>query len=60
MAEPHRIHGNTVTIGGSIGTHLTRAGDHATDALQHADQAMYTNKRAGNEPTAAPPGRPDR
>jgi len=54
LAEPHRIHGNTVTIGGSIGTHLARAGDHAADALQHADQAMYTNKRARQRTNGSP------
>ena len=46
LAEPHRIHGDTVIIGGSIGTYLARAGEHAADALHHADQAMYSNKRA--------------
>jgi diguanylate cyclase (GGDEF)-like protein/PAS domain S-box-containing protein len=52
--KPHRIHGNTVTIGGSIGTHLARAGEHAADALQHADQAMYTNKRARQRTNGSP------
>ena len=52
--QPHRIHGNTATIGGSIGTHLARAGDHAADALQHADQAMYTNKRARQRTNGSP------
>lgn len=46
LAEPHRIHGDTVTVGGSIGTHLAAAGDNAPDALHLADQAMYTDTRA--------------
>jgi diguanylate cyclase (GGDEF)-like protein len=50
LAEPHRLHGDTLIVGGSVGAHLARAGDHAADALHHADQAMYTNKRA-RQPT---------
>jgi len=54
LAEPHRIHGNAVIVGGSTGTHLARTGDDAADVLHHADQVMYANKRARHTTRSVP------
>jgi diguanylate cyclase (GGDEF)-like protein len=54
LAAPHRIHGNPVVVGCSIGTHLASVGDDAAAALQHADHAMYAVKRARHRASATP------
>jgi diguanylate cyclase (GGDEF)-like protein len=46
LAEPHLIHGQSIPVPASVGTHLAGPGDLADDALRHADQAMYVIKRA--------------
>ncbi|MEU4162332.1 GGDEF domain-containing protein [Actinoplanes sp. NPDC026670] len=46
IAEPIRVHGHDVTVGGSIGLATTRAGELAV-LLRHADTAMYAAKAAG-------------
>jgi diguanylate cyclase (GGDEF)-like protein len=52
LAEPHRIHGHSVVVGCSIGTHLATVGDDSAAALQHADRAMYIVKRARHHASA--------
>jgi diguanylate cyclase (GGDEF)-like protein len=44
LAEPHRVHGRSVVVKGSVGTYLGAAGDAAAAALDAADQAMYAVK----------------
>lgn len=56
LAEPHLIHGHSVRVPASVGTHLAAPGDPAADALRHADQAMYALKRA-RPPQVAPGSR---
>jgi GGDEF domain-containing protein len=46
LAEPHLIHGQSVQVPASVGTHLAGPGDRAGDALRRADRAMYIVKRA--------------
>jgi diguanylate cyclase (GGDEF)-like protein len=48
LAEPHLIHGQSIQVRASVGTHLAGPGDLADDALRHADQAMYIVKRAAH------------
>ncbi|WP_430788828.1 diguanylate cyclase domain-containing protein [Actinoplanes sp. G11-F43] len=49
IAEPMRIHGHTVTVGGSIGLANLTAGQDSglTGLLKKADTAMYAAKAAG-------------
>ncbi len=58
LAPPHRIHGELVAVGGSVGVHLAMPGDHAAEALRLADQAMYAAKqgrvRSGPGPSVHP------
>jgi diguanylate cyclase (GGDEF)-like protein len=58
LAEPHRIHGHSVVVGCSIGTHLASVGDDPAAALQHADRAMYSVKRARHRASAIATGAP--
>ncbi len=44
LTEPHRVHGRSVVVRGSIGVYLGAAGDAAAQALESADQAMYAIK----------------
>ena len=44
LTEPHRVHGRSVVVKGSIGVYLGAAGDAAAQALESADQAMYAIK----------------
>jgi diguanylate cyclase (GGDEF)-like protein len=44
LAEPHRVHGHSVVVKGSIGVYLGAAGEIAAEALDSADQAMYAIK----------------
>jgi diguanylate cyclase (GGDEF)-like protein len=44
LAEPHRVHGRSVVVKGSIGVYLGAPGDAAAEALESADQAMYAIK----------------
>jgi diguanylate cyclase (GGDEF)-like protein len=44
LAEPHRVHGKSLQIRGSVGSHLATAGDPAVEALARADQDMYLVK----------------
>ena len=46
LAQPHLIHGCPVWVPASVGTHLAAPGDAVGAALRHADQEMYTVKRA--------------
>ena len=46
LHAPHRIHGELVSVGGSVGAHLALPGDSAAVALREADQAMYATKIA--------------
>jgi diguanylate cyclase (GGDEF)-like protein len=43
LRERHLIHGELVTVGASVGSHLAAADD--VDPLQRADEAMYEVKR---------------
>jgi len=53
LTPPHRIHGQWVTVTGSVGMHLAGPGEAAADALREADHAMYAAKQARVRPTAA-------
>jgi diguanylate cyclase (GGDEF)-like protein len=44
LAEPHRVHGRSVVVKGSIGVYLGAAGVAAAQALESADQAIYAIK----------------
>jgi len=44
LAEPHKIHGRQVVVGGSVGLHVAAAGERVGDAIRLADQAMYVAK----------------
>jgi diguanylate cyclase (GGDEF)-like protein len=44
LTEPHRVHGRSVVVKGSIGVYFGAAGDGAAQALESADQAMYAIK----------------
>ncbi len=46
LAEAHLIHGHSIQVPASVGTHLAAPGETAASALHHADQAMYANKAA--------------
>lgn len=48
LSGPHQIHGQTVTVRGSIGTYLAAPGDDPAEALARADTAMYRAKAAGD------------
>jgi diguanylate cyclase (GGDEF)-like protein len=50
--EPHLVHGDSVTVGASIGAYLARPGETAAACLHHADTAMYDLKRARQSPIA--------
>ncbi len=45
LAQPHLIHGDTISVPASVGTHLTVAGEAPDDSVRAADTAMYTIKR---------------
>ena len=57
LAEPHRIHGRQVTVGGSVGRHLAAPGDSVADATRRADQAMYVAKERNHSGRTDRPGR---
>ena len=44
LAEPHGVHGKSLPIRGSVGSHLATAGDSVIEALRRADQDMYLVK----------------
>jgi GGDEF domain-containing protein len=44
---PHLVHGQSVTVGASIGAYLARQGDSPAQAVERADAAMYAAKRSG-------------
>jgi len=44
LAEPLRIHGRSLRVGVSVGSHLAGAGDSAAEAVRLADRAMYRVK----------------
>jgi diguanylate cyclase (GGDEF)-like protein len=44
LARPHRIHGQEVVVGGSIGLHIAAAGEPVSEVIHLADQAMYLIK----------------
>jgi diguanylate cyclase (GGDEF)-like protein len=44
LTKPHHVHGNTVTVPGSIGSCLAGAGQDAKAVLEQADTAMYAVK----------------
>jgi diguanylate cyclase (GGDEF)-like protein len=46
LAAPHLIHGHSIVVAASVGSHLSGAGDGVADALRQADQAMYEVKRS--------------
>jgi diguanylate cyclase (GGDEF)-like protein len=46
LAAPHLVHGRSVVVPASVGTHLAAPGESAAHALRLADQAMYTVKRS--------------
>ena len=52
---PHQIHGEHLTVGGSVGVYLAGPWETAGEALRCADQAMYVVKnsrpRAGPRPS---------
>jgi diguanylate cyclase (GGDEF)-like protein len=43
---PHTVHGESVTVGASVGAHLASLGDDVNEALEAADALMYADKRA--------------
>ena len=45
LVQPHLVHGHTVIVPGSVGSHLCSAGQTAAQTLHEADQAMYAVKR---------------
>ena len=45
ISAPHRIHGSEVVVNVSVGTHLASSGEDCIAALNHADEAMYEQKR---------------
>ncbi|SDT36173.1 GGDEF domain-containing protein [Actinoplanes derwentensis] len=47
ISEPMRVHGHTVTVGGSIGLAAADEGGDLTGLLRRADTAMYAAKAAG-------------
>lgn len=47
LSGPHHVHGEMVTVRGSIGIHLAAPGDDPVEALARADTAMYRAKSAG-------------
>lgn len=49
LAEPHRIHGNEVVVGGSIGLHIAAAGESVSEAIRLADRAMYVVKASHHD-----------
>ena len=50
LAEPHLVHGDSVTVGASVGTYLASAGETAAECLHRADTAMYDLKRGRPDP----------
>ena len=44
LAEPHGIHGKSLPVPGSVGSHLATPGDSIIEALRRADQDMYLVK----------------
>jgi diguanylate cyclase (GGDEF)-like protein len=44
LAEPHGVHGESLPVRGSVGSHLATAGDSAIEVLHRADQDMYLVK----------------
>lgn len=49
LAEPHRIHGKEIVVGGSVGLHIAAAGESVSEAIRLADQAMYIVKAARHD-----------
>jgi diguanylate cyclase (GGDEF)-like protein len=47
LLVPHLVHGQSVTVGASIGAYLARADDSPAQAVERADAAMYAAKRSG-------------
>ncbi len=45
LERPHRIHGRSVVVPGSVGAHLADTGESADEALRLADRKMYESKR---------------
>ena len=52
LAEPHRIHGREVVVGGSVGLHIAAPGESVGKAIRLADQAMYVVKASHHRRTA--------
>lgn len=52
LSEPHLVHGNQVVVGGSVGLHIARVGESVSEAIHHADQAMYVVKASRHDRTA--------
>ncbi len=49
LAAPHLVHGDSVTVGASVGTYLASPGEEPADSLSRADEAMYAVKRARSQ-----------
>ena len=50
LNEPHLVHGESVTVGASVGAYLGRPGETAAECLHRADTAMYDLKRGHSKP----------
>lgn len=46
LDRPHQVHGQSVTVPASVGTHLAMPGEEANDALHAADLKMYQSKHS--------------
>jgi len=55
LDRPHRIHGCSVAVPGSVGSHLASSGESAGEALRLADRQMYELKRRRKETIPASP-----
>ncbi|WP_407342129.1 diguanylate cyclase domain-containing protein [Pengzhenrongella phosphoraccumulans] len=53
LNEPHVVHGDSVTVGASVGSYLASPGETAAECLHRADTAMYDLKRGHRKPPRA-------
>jgi len=53
LAEPHGVHGHSLSIRGSVGSYLATAGDSVVEALRQADKDMYLVKDRDHPPLGA-------
>jgi diguanylate cyclase (GGDEF)-like protein len=56
LSEPYLVHGKAVGIPASVGAYLAAPGELGIDALQHADDAMYSVKGMNAHPDRSTKG----